>query len=163
IQVAEKITKETEIASLPVAVRPMGDLNADTAVQSLSGSIKQDAFNAVQNIYCGDGAATAFLACNGTTLVTNAHAIISKTGQPKWADNSGEQEKSCEFFVENGDGSYSAYPIEALTRKELIERKQIGTTYTDVEKELSKDWAVVRLKTPVPAHLAKPLRIGKIE
>jgi hypothetical protein len=157
---AQQVDEEFTVAQLPVTVRPIGDLGSDESVQKISGAIGKEAFSSVQNIYCGDGAATAFLACNGTTLVTNAHAIMTTTGQPKWAENSGEGEKSCDFFVENGDGTYSAYPIQKLSRKELIDNKQIGTPYTTSDRELADDWAVVKLDTPVPSNLAKPLRIG---
>ncbi len=163
IELAQQVEDEVDVAQLAQnPARLMREMDSDPKVQSIGGGIASSELNAVQRLYCGDGGATAFLACDGKTIVTNAHAIMTSSGQPKWAENSGESEKSCDFFVENRDGTFSSFEVEKPSRKELIDNKNIGSPNILIDpNQIGNDWAVLKLKTSVPADIAKPLKIGR--
>lgn len=121
-------------------------LDAD---QEVGTQISKESLSGVQTIRCGKAVSSAWLACDGKTIVTNLHAILDVNGTPRWDKNSVDQSdpqanKECQFLVEK-DGKYLAYHIKKSSAQELKEQGRIGTQFPN-GPEVGKDWAVLQFE-----------------
>lgn len=141
--------------------KQIAEIELDSELKKLWPEVSKMALSGVQSIYCGDSRATAFLACDGKTIVTNAHAILDQDNRVNWDPKSRDKDKRCELYVEKPNGKYAAYKISTMSRDDLVKQERLGTIYPNTTGQEGNDWAVLSLEVPVNAEYAKPLRFAE--
>lgn len=159
VQAISSDGEQIQIAAGPTPEDPrkkISDINKDDALEGMWPKASSNALSSVQTFVCGDITASAVLACDGKTIVTNAHNVRNfyRNGQLRWkADDS----KECFFAVEKPDKKYVLYEIEIPSDEEA--RSAMGTMYPLTVGEEGNDWAVLKLKDKVDSKLAKPAMV----
>ena len=128
------------------------------------GTTKKDYLSS-QHIVCPRKWASAVLVCDARTVVTNFHALDEtyKNFGEHSIINRGDKLESeaydlCYFTPDYGE---TKYYLEPVARANL--HLQVGTLYYGTVGQHGSDWAILRLKKPVPTSAARSSDIVYLE
>ena len=138
--------------------RPLKLLESDQEFLRRFPGTNVGSYKASGSITCPTGIGSAVLLCDSRTIVTNYHVIaddyVETDGVQVLKKMIPEGVKECYYSPYNED---KGYYLEALNVANL--RRQFGTRYPGTVGQHGSDWAILRLRDPVPSNMAKPVNI----